>query len=217
MNAPGIAQIGSGARARTARPTAEQAIAPKITGFRPSRSESRPLGSVAMATPIARTTTAAYCQVLRAAGSACPRDRSTYSRLRFTNTPTPARNARRTPVIRRNERSRSTSVPHASFATWIHERPRRSRPAGPSRTHRNVATARATSISPMSTSGSAHWLVAAPTSITAVPNSCPPSRITPMVPDATPTCCSGTRSGTYPWNGPWAMLELNWSPRKQTR
>jgi hypothetical protein len=33
----------------------------------------------------------------------------------------------------------------------------------------------------------------------------------PMSPDASPTCLAGTRSGTYPWNGPWAKLELNWS------
>ena len=26
---------------------------------------------------------------------------------------------------------------------------------------------------------------------------------------AIPTCGAGTRSGTYPWNGPWAKFELN--------
>ena len=27
---------------------------------------------------------------------------------------------------------------------------------------------------------------------------------------AVPTCGAGMRSGTYPWNGPWAKFELNW-------
>ena len=32
----------------------------------------------------------------------------------------------------------------------------------------------------------------------------------PTSADAMPTCFSGTRSGMYPWNGPWAKLALNW-------
>jgi hypothetical protein len=28
--------------------------------------------------------------------------------------------------------------------------------------------------------------------------------------DAKPTCFAGTRSGTYPWNGPWAKFALTW-------
>ena len=43
------------------------------------------------------------------------------------------------------------------------------------------------------------------------PDTTPSTCMSPTRALAVPTCGPGTRSGTYPWNGPWAKLELNWS------
>ena len=43
------------------------------------------------------------------------------------------------------------------------------------------------------------------------PETSPRTCISPTRALAVPTCGAGTRSGMYPWNGPWAKFELNWS------
>ena len=59
--------------------------------------------------------------------------------------------------------------------------------------------------------GSTKSPVATPIVARAVPVTTPRTVNRPTIPLASPTCGAATRSGTYPWNGPCARFELNWS------
>ena len=115
------------------------------------------------------------------------------------NAPVPIRKSRRTPVIRRNDRSRRMSRSHAPRAIVAHDRPSRGSPGGPSGTQWNVASASTSWRSPTARKAAPQRPVAAPSAMTPNPRMTPVVRMTPMSPLATPTWGSATRSGTKPW------------------
>ena len=102
------------------------------------------------------------------------------------------------------------SIPHADRATPSHDVVR----GGAERPSRTVATR----ITMVSASTIPRLMVAAATSPVVTPRVAMPTPaivpstiIVPISPLASPTCRAGTRSGTYPWNGPCAKFELSWS------
>ena len=128
--------------------------------------------------------------------------------------PVPIRKKKRTSVMRTNERSRRIPGSQVSRAMDSIERPCRGTPGGPSSTNRKVRTARLNSMSPTMKRARPQASKRAPAAMMAKPATRPTVRMTPTSPLAMPTCCSATRSGTKPWYGPWAKLELNCRPRK---